>query len=373
MKFIVSSTQLLKKLQIIGGVIGTNNTMPILDNFLFELSENELIIVASDLETTIRGSVNVESDTTGSIAVPAKLLIDTLKNIPEQPLTFLAKENHTIDIISNSGRYSLAYMKPDEFPSVIEISDAEKINIQGDVLSVGIQKTIFATANSNDGSSAIGGVYFSFSPEKFVLVGTDGRRLAIYERADITSEAEANFVMPKKPLNLLKNNLSESDVVIEYNEQNAKFTFDGFEFICRLIDGKYPNYEIVIPKDNPNTLSVDRAQFYASIRRVSVLSNQSTHQINLKVSGNSLQISAEDVEFSNSANEILPCTYEGDDIEIGFNWKFLMEMLNNLSSEQVVIKMSVPNRPGLLHPIDGLDEGENVTMLLMPMKIGTED
>ena len=179
--------------------------------------------------------------------------------------------------------------------------------------------------------------------------------------------------MPKKPLNILKGILagSETEVTVEYNESNAKFSFDDMEFICRLIDGKYPNYDAVIPKENPNKLILNRSQFYSSINRLSLFSNKTTHQVRLKVAGSSLVISAEDVDYSNKGEERFTCNYQGDDLEIGFNSKFLKEMINNLDSDEILIEMSLPNRAGLITPVDGLDEGEKVLMLAMPIMLNT--
>lgn len=295
MKFIVSSSYLLKKLQVIGGVINSSNTMPILDNFLFELSENKLVVSASDLETTIKGVIEVESDSEGKIAVPYRLLIDTLKTFPEQPLTFLVKDNNTIEINSNNGKYSLAYLSGDEFPTAVELPDAQRVSIMGDILATAIQKTIFATGN-DDLRPVMSGVYFDFSPEGLTFVATDAHKLVKYERKDIKAEQRTEFIMPKKPLNLLKGIFSgnEGEVVVEYNENNAKFSFEQIEIICRLIDGTYPNYEAVIPKENPNRLVINRSQFLGASRRVSIFSSKTTHQIRLKIAGTSLQVSAED-------------------------------------------------------------------------------
>lgn len=370
MKFIVSSSYLLKKLQVIGGVINNNNTMPILDNFLFELSNNNLTISASDLETTVKGTLDVESDSDGSIAVPAKLLIDILKTFAEQPLTFIVKDNNTIEISSTHGKYSLAYLSGDEFPKPVSLPEAHKVNLLGDVLATAISKTIFAAGN-DDLRPTMSGIFFEFTTEGLTFVGTDAHKLVKYQRTDIKAAETSEFIMPKKPLTLLKGILagSESDVTIEYNESNAKFSFDNMEFICRLIDGKYPNYDAVIPKENPNKLTINRSQFLSSARRVSIFSNKTTHQIRLKIAGADLQISAEDVDYSNKAEERLTCDYQGDDIEIGFNSRFLVEMLNNLDADEVMLEMSMPNRAGILTPIDGLDAGENVLMLAMPIML----
>lgn len=370
MKFIVSSTYLLKQLQVLGGIINTSNTMPILDNFLFELKDSKLTVSASDLETTMSSTLDVESDTDGSIALPARILLDTLKTFPEQPLTFVVEDNHTVEISSNHGKYAVAYADGAEFPKAVELEDPSKTNVMGDVLATAISKTIFAAGN-DDLRPVMSGVFFQFSTEGLTFVATDAHKLVKYSRSDIAASQLAEFIMPKKPLNLLKGILvgSDDDVLIEYNNSNAKFTFNNSQLVCRLIDGKYPNYEAVIPKENPNKLLIDRSQFLSSVRRVSIFSNKTTHQIRLKIAGAELNISAEDIDFSNKAEERLTCDYQGDDMQIGFNSRFLTEMLNNLSSDNVQLEMSLPNRAGILTPADGLDEGELVTMLVMPVML----
>ena len=369
MKFIVSSSQLLKQLQVLGGVINSNNTLPILDNFLFEVSENQLKISASDLETTMSAVVTIESDTSGSIAISARLLLDTLKTFPDQPLTFKTDSDSIIEIISDQGKYDMAYFGGDEFPKSVSLPSPSKTIIPSNILATAISKTIFAAGN-DDLRPVMSGVFFQFSSQNLTFVATDAHKLVKYTRTDVTADKTAEFIMPKKPLNLLKGVLSgEEDVTIEYNDANAKFTFENFVLICRLIDGKYPNYEAVIPKENPNKLTVDRASFQNSVRRVSIFSSKTTHQIRLKMAGTELNISAEDIDFSNKADERLNCDYQGDDMQIGFNSRFLSEMLSNLSSNEVLIEMSLPNRAGILTPIDGTDEGEQITMLVMPVML----
>ena len=370
MKFIVSSTYLLKQLQVLGGVINSSNTLPILDNFLFELNHTKLTVSASDLETTMASSLDVESDSEGSIALPARLLLDTLKTFPEQPLTFVVEDNNTVEISSNHGKYALAYADGNEFPKAVALEDPSKTVLTGDVLATAISKTIFAAGN-DDLRPVMSGVFFQFSTEGLTFVATDAHKLVKYTREDVKANQVAEFIMPKKPLNLLKGILAASDdnVTIEYNDSNAKFTFENSELICRLIDGKYPNYEAVIPKENPNKLVIDRTQFLNSVRRVSIFSNKTTHQIRLKIAGAELNISAEDIDYSNKAEERLTCDYQGDDMQIGFNSRFLTEMLNNLGSGEVQLEMSMPNRAGILTPVDGLDEGEQITMLVMPVML----
>ena len=370
MKFIVSSTYLLKQLQVLGGVINSSNTLPILDNFLFELDNSSLTISASDLETTMSSIIDVESDSKSSVAIPAKLLLDILKTFPEQPLTFIVEDNNIIEISSNHGKYALAYANGEEFPKAVALENPSSTTLSSDILASAISKTIFAAGN-DDLRPVMSGVFFQFSTESLTFVATDAHKLVKYTRSDVSASETAEFIMPKKPLNLLKGILAgiEDTITIEYNDTNAKFTFDNSVLICRLIDGKYPNYEAVIPKENPNKLIIDRTQFLNSVRRVSIFSNKTTHQIRLKIAGAELNISAEDIDYSNKAEERLTCDYQGDDMQIGFNSRFLSEMLGNLNANDVQLEMSLPNRAGILTPVDGLDEGENITMLVMPVML----
>ncbi len=370
MKFIVSSSQLLKNLQTLGGVINSNNTLPILDNFLFELSTNQLKISSSDLETTMSTIIEVETEDEGEIAVPARLLLDILKTFPEQPLTFKTETKSTIEISSQSGKYSLAYLSGTEFPKAIELESPSTTKIVGRILANAISKTIFATGN-DDLRPVMSGVFFQFTTDELTFVATDAHKLVKYTRTDLKAEEASEFIMPKKPLTLLKSILSNSDeeVTIEYNESNAKFTFNNSIMVCRLIDGKYPNYDAVIPKENPNILTLDRSSFSNSVKRISIFASKTTHQIRLKMAGTELNISAEDIDFSNKADERLQCAYQGDDMQIGFNSRFLQEMLNNLESNDVQIHMSLPNRAGILMPLDGLEDGEEITMLVMPVML----
>ena len=372
MKFIVSSNYLLKQLQVLGGVINNSNTLPILDNFLFELEHSKLTVSASDLETTMASTLEVESESEGSVAIPAKLLLETLKTFPEQPLTFVIEDNNIIEISSNHGKYALAYSSAEEFPKAISLDKPSTTVVSADILATAISKTIFAAGN-DDLRPVMSGVFFQFSTESLTFVATDAHKLVKYSRTDVKADETAEFIMPKKPLNLLKGILAGSDdtVSIEYNDSNAKFSFENSVLICRLIDGKYPNYEAVIPKENPNHLTISRNQFLNSVRRVSIFSNKTTHQIRLKIAGAELNISAEDIDYSNKAEERLTCDYQGDDMQIGFNSRFLSEMLSNLNADDVQLEMSMPNRAGILTPIDGLDKGETVTMLVMPVMLNS--
>ncbi|WP_318639982.1 DNA polymerase III subunit beta [Flavobacterium ardleyense] len=370
MKFIVSSSYLLKQLQVLGNVINSNNTLPILDNFLFELDNQLLTVSASDLETTMSATLEIDSESQGSVAISAKLLLDTLKTFPEQPLTFTVQDNNLVEISSNSGKYVLAYAAAEEFPKSVTLEDASVTLVPAEVLSTAVSKTIFAAGN-DDLRPVMSGVFFQFSPQGLTFVATDAHKLVKYARTDVVAAQVNDFIMPKKPLNILKGILgaSDSEIKIEYNDSNAVFSFENYILICRLIDGKYPNYEAVIPKENPNKLVIDRMQFLNSVRRVAIFSNKTTHQIRLKIAGTELNISAEDLDYSNKADERLTCDYQGDDMQIGFNSRFLTEMLTNLTSDHIMLEMSMPNRAGILTPADGLDDGETVTMLVMPVML----
>ena len=372
MKFIVSSVALLKKLQIVGGVINSSNTIPVLDHFLFELENSSLTITASDLETTMSTTIDVDSESKGKLAIPSKLLLDTLKTFPEQPLTFVILENNIIEINSNHGKYALAYSDGEQFPKTIQLDNPSSTKLSSDVLLKAINNTLFAAGN-DDLRPVMSGVFFQLSNNNLTFVATDAHKLVKYTRSDFSASETAEFIMPKKPLNLLKTILGdkEYEVAVEYNNSNAKFILPETLIICRLIDGNYPNYEAVIPKENPNVLTIDRVQFLNSVKRVSIFSNKTTHQIRLKAAGAELNISAEDLDFSNKAEERLTCDYQGDDIQIGFNSRFLLEMLNNLESSEIRLEMSLPNRAGILKPTSGNADGESITMLVMPVMLNS--
>lgn len=370
MKFIVSSESLFRELQILGGIINNNNTLPILDNFLFHLNGNQLILTASDLETSMSATIEVESQDNTMIALPARLLLDTLKTFPEQPLTFVKTKENTVEISANNGKYALAYLDGEDFPKAAQVRDPIKTKINGQILATAINTTLFASGN-DDLRPVMSGVFFQFNTSELTFVATDAHKLVKYTRTDIKADKNAEFIMPKKPLQLLKSILQsvDEDLVIEYNETNAEFSFENLRMTCRLVEGKYPNYEAVIPKENPNIMEIDRGEFLNSVRRVSIFSNKTTHQVRLKLAGAELQVSAEDFDYSNKAEERLGCDYQGDDMQIGFNSRFLIEMLNNINCDVIKLSMSLPNRAGIITPIDHLDDGEDVTMLVMPVML----
>ncbi|HAC25451.1 MAG TPA: DNA polymerase III subunit beta [Cytophagales bacterium] len=370
MKFIVNSSYLLKQLSQINGVITTNPVVPILENFLFEVNKTTLTVTASDLQTSMITEINVESKEKGSIAVPARILLDTLRNLPDQPVTFSIDETtYAIEISSDNGRYKLAGENATDFPKVPGVSQDFSATLSSQVLAHAINSTIFATS-SDELRPAMTGVYVNLGEKNTTFVATDGHRLVRYRRTDVKSENGNAIIIPRKALNLLKATLpvENTDVSIDFNMSNAFFKFGNIRMICRLIDERFPDYENVIPGQNPIKMTINRADFLGSLKRISIYANKTTHQVRLKITGSELQVSAEDLDFSNEANERLSCEHEGEDIEIGFNARFLVEMLGNLDGEQVKLNMSAPNKAGLVVPAEK-DKNEDVLMLVMPVML----
>ena len=370
MKFIVSSSALLKQLTGINGVITTNPVVPILENFLFEISEGTLTVTASDLQTSMITSLEVESKESGSIAVPARILMDTLKNLPEQPVTFsIDQETYSIEISSDNGRYKLAGENSTDFPKVPAVSDDFSVEMSSDVLSSAINHTIFATSN-DELRPAMTGVYMNLADSSTTFVATDGHRLVRYRRVDVASDNGNAIIIPRKALNLLKTTLptENTNVTVEFNMSNAFFKFDNIKMICRLIDERFPDYENVIPGENNIQMSINRDEFLSSLKRIAIYANKTTHQVRLKITGSELQISAEDIDFANEANERLACEHEGEDIEIGFNARFLIEMLGNVDSDEVQLDLSASNKAGLILPTEK-DDNEDLLMLVMPVML----
>ncbi len=370
MKFIVNSNYLLKQLSNINGVITTNPVVPILENFLFEIDKNRLTVTASDLQTSMITELTVESKERGNIAVPAKILLDTLKNLPDQPVTFSVDEStYSIEISSDNGRYKLAGENATDFPKVPSVSQDFSAVLSSEVFARAINNTIFATSN-DELRPAMTGVYINLGEKNTAFVATDGHRLVRYRRTDIKSGNGNAIIIPRKALNLLKTTLpsENTDVSIDFNMSNAFFKFANIRMICRLIDEKFPDYENVIPASSTIKMTINRQEFLSSLKRISIYANKTTHQVRLKITGSELQVSAEDLDFSNEANERLSCEHDGEDIEIGFNARFLMEMLSNLDSDQIRINMSAANRAGIIHPVEK-DKSEDILMLVMPVML----
>lgn len=365
---------MLNHLTAISRVISSKSTLPILDNFLFNLAENKLTITASDLESTLITWLDLENtEGVGDIAIPAKLLIDTLKEFPEQPLTFQVNtDTFAIDIFSVNGKFSIVGQNGEEYPELPELQSGNAISVDmnHEVMLSGINKTLFATAD-DELRPVMNGILIEISPEEATFVASDAHKLVRYKRSDVKAEVESSFILPKKPAALLKNLLPKEDfdVKLEFDEKNAFFNLSNFKVICRLVEGKYPSYNSVIPTNNPNKLQIDRLELYNTLRRVSVFSNQASNLVRLKIAGNQMVVSAQDVDFSISAVERLNCSYEGDELEIGFKSSFLIEILSNLSSTDVKVELSDPTRAGILLPAEKEFDEEDVLMLLMPMMI----
>jgi len=372
MNFIVSSNLLLKNLQSISGVLSSSNTLPILDDFLFQVEDDVLKITASDLETTMSVKISLTmSKDPGTIAIPARILLETLKTLPDIPVTFnINDENYAIELLAGEGKYKMSGHNGEEFPESPVIDDGNSFTVNSYILADAISKTIFATGN-DELRPVMAGVYLEMSDDKTSFVATDAHKLVRYSRTDIKAEGLSSIILPTKPLHQIKNILGsqEVDVKIEYNPKNAFFAFGNVTLICKLIEGKYPNYSAVIPLDNPNKLQIERAPLLNAIKRVSIYANQSTHQIRFKISGKELVLSAEDIDYSNEARERLNCNYEGDDLEIGFNSKFMQEMLANISSKEIIIEMWQPNRAGLILPVENENANEDILMLVMPVML----
>jgi len=370
MKFIVNSNYLLKQLSNINGVITTNPVVPILENFLFEIDKTKLTVTASDLQTSMITEINVESKEKGNIAVPARILLDTLKNLPDQPVTFSIDEStYSIEISSDNGRYKLSGENATDFPKVPAVAHDFSAAVSSEVLGRAINNTIFATS-SDELRPAMTGVYVNLGEKNTTFVATDGHRLVRYRRTDVKSENGNAIIIPRKALNLLKATLpaENSDVSIDFNMSNAFFKFGNIKMICRLIDERFPDFENVIPSQSTIKMTISRADFLGSLKRISIYANKTTHQVRLKITGSELQVSAEDLDFSNEANERLSCEHEGEDIEIGFNAKFLIEMLSNITTEQIKLNMSAPNKAGVILPADK-DKAEDMLMLVMPVML----
>lgn len=372
LKFIVSSAGLLKQLQQISGVLNSSNPLPILDNFLFSIEKGTLTVSASDLESTMTTQIQlVEGNKNGKVAIPAKILLETLKTFQDLPLTFMVDDKqHQIEIVSDNGKYKLTGFDGDEFPRLPEMDGSRGLEVDSELMGSAISKTLFATG-TDELRPVMSGVFCQFNKDNLTFVATDAHKLVRYRRNDAKAKQEGTFILPKKPLNLLKNILSseQGKLKISYTDNNAFFEFGSFTLTCRLIDGRYPNYEAVIPSDNPNKLTIERGRLLTSVKRVSIFSNKTTHQVRLRINGSELQISAEDLDFANEASERLTCDYSGEDMEIGFNARFLMDMLSNLEGEMVTIEMSAPNRAGILTPAEKNKEGEDILMLVMPVML----
>lgn len=375
MKFIVSSAILQKQLSAIQGVIASNPTLPILENLLLSLDKSTLTATASDLNVFMTTQVSVESSDTGSIAVPAKIFLDTLKNLPEQPVTIEAnQENFSVEITAYSGKYQITGAPAGDYPRLPETKTAQNIDVDCGVLKKALSNTLFAVG-ADELRPAMTGLFFKVSADAANFVATDSHRLIRYTRTDVQMEEENltnGLIVPKKALSILKGVLPEEGVMMQLNfsSSHAFFSFQQIRMIARLIDENFPDYVNAIPQNNTNELTIDRSEFLNALKRVAIFTNKTTHQIRLKLNTTLLEVLAEDVDFGNRASERLACDYQGEEMEIGFNVQFLIEMLSNLLTKEVVFSFSTPNRAGLLRPKQD-NAQEDILMLVMPVMLNT--
>ena len=374
MKFVISSTELLSHLSSISKVISSKHTLPILDNFLFKLEGAELIITATDLETTMITRLeldNVEGE--GVLAIEARRLTNMLKEFPEQPLTFEADvETMQVDILTENGKFSIVGQNADDFPQLPSIQEegSSSLKLSSEILATGVSKTIFAAAD-DELRPVMNGIFIDVNEGGITFVASDSHKLVRYRRSDINTDVTSKFILPKKPGALLKGILpmDDTEINMEFDANNAFFTINGSQLICRLVEGEYPGYDSVIPNESPNKVVVDRQSLNNTVKRVAVFSNQASNLIKLKLGANEITVSAQDIDFSISAYENMACQYDGDEMEIGFKSVFLAEILSNLSSADIVIELLDPSRAGIIVPLTKENEAEDELMLLMPMMI----
>lgn len=369
MKFIVSSSALLKHLQQINGVINSNTVLPILEDFLFEVSKSTLSVTATDLETLMRVQLEVEAKESGRVCIPARILMDSLKNLPDQPLTFNIDKNYAVEITSNNGKYKVMGENPDNFPKEPAADDTTSFTIPSTGLVTAINKTLFAVS-TDDLRPAMTGVLFEISKSGMQCVATDAHRLVKYLRKDVACPKSDNFIAPKKPLNLLKAALpdNEDELTVSYNSNHLFVEHGTTRLSCRLIDARFPDYRVVIPTDNPYRLIVNKADFQSALRRVSVFSNKSTNQVALSIKGSELQLAAQDIDFSFEGNERMQCQYDGEDMQIAFNARFLIEMLGAADTDEVQIELSTATKAGIIRSTSQ-EANEDLLMLVMPLML----
>ncbi len=371
MKFIVSSSALLKQLQQISGVINANTVLPILEDFLFEVEKGRLTVVATDLETVMKVQLDVEAKDSGRVCIPAKILMDSLKNLPDQPVTINIDKNFSVEITTDNGKYKVMGENPDNFPKEPAADDTTSFKITSSALVNAINKTLFAVSN-DDLRPAMTGVFFELDKKGLLFVSTDAHRLVRYKRKDVSCPKTDSLIVPRKPLTLLKASMpvNDDELSISYNSNHLFVKHGTTQLSCRLIDARFPDYKVVIPSDNPYKLTVNKNDFQSALRRVSIFSNKSTNQVVLNINGSELQLAAQDVDFSFEGNERMKCQYNGEDLQIAFNAKFLIEMLNAADSDEIVMELSTPTKAGLIKPTE-LDDNEEMLMLVMPLMLNT--
>jgi DNA polymerase-3 subunit beta len=372
MRFTVSSTALSSRLAALSRVINSKNSLPILGDFLFEISGNNLCLTASDSENVMKTSMEItEPDGDGRFCVGNHDLLEAVKGFSEQPITFDVNYTENIAKISyQNGMFSLPIENADEYPQAQSINEgANVINISSELLYANINRSIFATAQ-DELRPVMNGIYFDLTPECLAVVASDGHKLVRNKIFSIKSDQPAAFILPKKPAALLKNILQKDggDVIIKFDDRNAEINYGEGVIQCRLIEGRYPNYNSVIPQSNPNQLTIDRLGLLSALRRVQPFANDSSNLIRFHVEGGTLQLDAEDYDFSKTATERIACDYNGHAMSIGFKGSSFIEILSNFECQEVIIQLADPSRAGLVLPSEQ-PENQDVLMLMMPMLI----
>ncbi len=369
MKFIVSSTQLLKHLQQISGVLNANTVLPVLLDFLFEIEGNQLTIIGTDLETVVKVKMNIEAKEPGTVCIPARILLDSLKNIPEQPLTFTIDKSFGIEITSDTGKYKVIGESAENFPKEPVNDGTSSFKMPATVMHTIINKCLFATSTDTLRPAMLG-VLFELNDKGLTTVTTDAHRLVKLNRSDIKSKKSASFIVPKKPLTLIKGivPVTDEELTVSFNDKHLFVSQGESEIVCRLIDARFPDYKVVIPAENPYCLTLKKTDFLNALRRVSVFSNKSTYQVALTIQGSELLLESQDIDLNFEGNERMTCSYTGEDMQIAFNAKFMIEMLSAIDTDEIVIELSAPARPGIMKPTETA-ENENLLMLIMPLMI----
>ncbi len=372
MNFVVSSTALSKHLSRISGAIPSRSVLPIIENFLFSVGSDQLTISTTNLDTSMQTHLPIESrGNPVKVAIPARILQDILKALPEQPITFLIdEENFGVEISTDNGKYKISGENGEDFPAIPQPDQTDSISIPTETMLKAISKTLFAASTDED-KAALNGIFFNLGDQGATFVATDAHRLVRYKRTDIGVSHPTHFIVPQKALNLLKSSIQatpESAMMVYYNENNAFFRTDDLLMVCRLIDQKYPDVEAVIPGDNSKELFISKRELLGTLRRVNIFANRTTHQVRFSIKGSELEVSAEDPDYANEAKEVLKCHYEGEDIVIGFNASLLLDVINNVDTEELTIKLSEPNRAGLILP-NVQEDGEDILMLIMPIML----
>lgn len=370
MRFTLSSTALSNKLVALSKVINSKNALPILGDFIFDIQGQTLLLTASDSENTMQTTVELaESDGDGRFAIGNHDLLEAVKSFSEQPITFdIDLQQNIAKITYQNGLFSLPTESADEYPTAQQVTDsATTIVISNQLLSDNINRSLFATAQ-DELRPVMNGIYFDLTPDCLAVVASDGHKLVRNKIFSIKSDAPASFILPKKPATLLKNLLGKdgSDVIIRFDDRNAEVNYGDGVILCRLIEGRYPNYNSVIPQNNNNELRVDRNGLLAALRRVQPFANGSSNLIRFHVDGSNLQLAAEDYDFSKTATERMTCDYSGQPMSIGFKGSSFIDILSNFNSSEVVIQLADPSRAGLVLPSEQ-PENQDVLMLMMPM------